>query len=225
MSVLLLRLAGPMQSWGTQSRFLHRDTGLDPTKSGVVGLLGAALGVPRQDSQTIQRLARLKMAVRIDRPGIMKRDYHTAMDVRKADGSRPPAGQAVVSERFFLADADFLVGLEGDALFLRQIDQSIREPVWPIFLGRKSFVPARPIFVEEGLMDVGLLPALESFPFEPETSAGNKVDRLRVVYEVDNPAEGEPRYDVPLSFEPRRFTLRHVASKMIDAPVRLEVNP
>ena len=44
MSVLLVRLAGPMQSWGSQSRFSHRDTEREPTKSGVVGLLSAALG-------------------------------------------------------------------------------------------------------------------------------------------------------------------------------------
>ena len=43
MSVLLLRLAGPMQAWGTQSRFTVRDTGLEPSKSGVIGLLCAAL--------------------------------------------------------------------------------------------------------------------------------------------------------------------------------------
>ena len=47
MSVLLMRLAGPMQSWGTQSRFGHRDTGTEPSKSGVIGLLCAALGWPR----------------------------------------------------------------------------------------------------------------------------------------------------------------------------------
>jgi CRISPR system Cascade subunit CasD len=39
MAVLLLRLAGPMQAWGTQSRFVNRDTELEPSKSGVIGLL------------------------------------------------------------------------------------------------------------------------------------------------------------------------------------------
>ncbi len=47
MSVLLLRLAGPLQSWGTQSRFRVRDTGREPSKSGVIGLLCTALGRPR----------------------------------------------------------------------------------------------------------------------------------------------------------------------------------
>ena len=49
MSILLLRLAGPMQSWGIQSRFSVRDTGLEPSRSGVVGLLCCALGRTRDE--------------------------------------------------------------------------------------------------------------------------------------------------------------------------------
>ena len=60
MAVLLLRLAGPMQSWGTQSRFTHRDTDLEPSKSGVIGLLCAAMGKPRDDLTAIKRLAGLE---------------------------------------------------------------------------------------------------------------------------------------------------------------------
>ena len=78
MSTLLLRLAGPMQSWGTQSRFEERDTDADPSKSGVLGLVGAAMGVARDDMGAIARLAGLTMAVRVDREGTVLRDYHTA---------------------------------------------------------------------------------------------------------------------------------------------------
>ena len=78
MSVLLLRLAGPMQSWGTQSRFTVRDTGLEPSKSGVVGLLCSAMGSPRDDEATVLRLAQCRMGVRVDREGILSRDFHTA---------------------------------------------------------------------------------------------------------------------------------------------------
>ena len=57
----------PMQSWGTKSQFASRDTAMEPTKSGVVGLLAAALGVPREEDDDIQRLARMRMGVRVDR--------------------------------------------------------------------------------------------------------------------------------------------------------------
>lgn len=76
MSILLLRLAGPMQAWGTQSRFTNRDTGLEPSKSGVIGLLCAALGRSRE--QPLNDFRGIEMAVRIDREGRLMRDYHTA---------------------------------------------------------------------------------------------------------------------------------------------------
>ena len=53
MSTLLLRLAGPMQSWGTDSKFDVRRTQREPSKSGVIGLVAAALGIPRQDRQAL----------------------------------------------------------------------------------------------------------------------------------------------------------------------------
>ena len=86
MSVLLLRLAGPMQSWGVQSRFSVRDTGLEPSKSGVVGLLCAAFGRPREAPLT--DLTALRLGVRVDREGRMAKDYHTTGGQREgAPGS------------------------------------------------------------------------------------------------------------------------------------------
>ena len=72
MSTLLLRLAGPMQSWGTQSRFTIRDSGLEPSKSGVIGLLCAALGKPRTEEAgasepTLEELANVAVFMASDR--------------------------------------------------------------------------------------------------------------------------------------------------------------
>src|SRR5262249_4185796 len=152
-SVLLLRLAGPMQAWGTQSRFTHRDTGLEPSRSGVIGLLCAALGWPRD--KPLDDFRPLRMAVRVDREGRLMRDYHTAggehrigsvlgvhtegrskgqprpYGVIKADGS---GVGTVVSERFYLSDADFTVGLQGEREFLDRLDAALRTPVWPLYL-------------------------------------------------------------------------------------------
>ena len=73
MPTLLLRLAGPMQSWGTTSRFDERDTQLEPSKSGVIGLLCAALG--RDRAESVDDLAALRMGVRVDREGVPMRDF------------------------------------------------------------------------------------------------------------------------------------------------------
>jgi CRISPR-associated protein Cas5/CasD subtype I-E len=136
MSVLLLRLTGPMQSWGIQSRFTVRDTGLEPSKSGVIGLLCAALGRPRHES--VADLAALHMGVRVDREGRMACDYHTARDVLRAD-TKSGRQETVVSYRYYLADADFLVALDGNHDLLGTLHAAVEAPKWPLYLGRKSF--------------------------------------------------------------------------------------
>jgi CRISPR system Cascade subunit CasD len=207
MSVLLLRLAGPMQSWGTRSRFSNRDTGLEPSRSGVIGILCAALG--RSRSASLDDFLPLKMAVRVDREGRLMRDYHTAQNVRRADPSKGTQ-ETVLSERFYLADADFLVGLEGERLFLEQLDAALRQPIWPLFLGRKAFVPSLP--VGDSVCDGELIDVLKHHGwrkrFDLDKPAGKS---LRGIVEVPYGA-GEPRQDVPLSFvsHARRFGVRHV---------------
>jgi CRISPR system Cascade subunit CasD len=205
MSVLLLRLAGPMQSWGVQSRFSVRDTGLEPSKSGVVGLLCAALG--RHRREPVADLAALRMGVRVDREGRMARDYHTALEVIKADGSRP---DTVVSERYYLADAAFLVGLEGDLAILQTLHTALARPVWQLYLGRKAFVPGEPVHLPDGLLPEGQLrEALARYPWRrPRT---RPPEQLRLALEAAG-AAGEPRPDVPLSFADRRFGVRYVTT-------------
>ena len=68
MSTLLLRLAASMQAWGSDFRFEVRRTGREPTKSGVIGLLAAALGRSRADS--IDDLCQLRFGVRVDQEAI-----------------------------------------------------------------------------------------------------------------------------------------------------------
>ena len=222
MSVLLMRLAGPMQAWGTQSRFSVRDTGLEPSKSGVIGLLCAALGKPRHETSgdgfpTLADLARLRMAVRVDRPGTMLADYHTAQDVAKADGQRPRRRGdptfTVTSTRYYLADADFLVGLAGPADLLRDLDTALGNPTWPLYLGRRAFLPAMSVRVADGLRKDGELPdALKTQPWWKRTERENPPETLRIVVETDEPVEGEVRNDIPLSFVSRRrsFAVRRV---------------
>lgn len=222
MSVLLLRLAGPMQSWGTQSRFSVRDTGREPSKSGVVGLLCAACGIPRDDEDRIARIAPLPMGVRVDREGTVARDFHTAgggringeaYGVIKASGSK---GDTVVSTRYYLADADFLVGLEcADTALLDELDHALSNPVWPLFLGRKSFVPGLPVRI--GVRDGEAEAVLRAEPWLPRTDRDEMPARgLRLVLESDA-LDGAARYDHPLCFSKsdRRYRLRHVRTTWI----------
>ncbi len=223
MNVLLLRLAGPMQSWGVQSRFTVRDTGLEPSKSGVVGLLCAALG--RRRPKPVDDLAALKMGVRVDQEGTMARDYHTAGKggILKASG-QVEKKNLVVSTRYYLADARFLVGLEGDDLdLLARLHAALRDPHWPLYLGRKAFVPGEPVWLEDGLLsDADLRTVLEAYPWlgcDPK----KRPAQVRLVIEDPNGTEVRP--DQPLSFAERRFAPRQVTTTFTDAPpIRQEVD-
>lgn len=237
MTTLLLRLAGPMQSWGTQSRFKIRDTGLEPSKSGVIGLLCAALGWPRETDVT--RLAELRMGVRVDREGIQERDYHTVGGVHRkgerygvvtAEGS---PGGTVVSQRYYLADADFLVGLEGDEGLLRELDAALADPIWQTFLGRKAFVPGVPVRLPDapprgpGLRAEPLEMALKTYPWFPDPARARRgpragverpSERLRLVIETARTFGGEVRMDQPVgaAFRDRSFTVRHVSTTFLE---------
>ena len=160
MKTVLLRLEGPLQSWGTRSRFQERDTEREPTKSGVLGLVAAALGMERDDDAMLARLAIAEMGVRVDREGGMLVDYHTAGGgtFNGKEHSVHGAG-TVITHRAYLSDASFLValGLVDEALAL-QVDRALANPVWPLFLGRRACPPSLP--VTAGLLDGGPRAAL-----------------------------------------------------------------
>ena len=217
MSVLLLRLSGPMQSWGVQSRFGVRDTGLEPSKSGVVGLLCAALG--RSRDRPVDDLAALRLGVRADQEGRLLRDFHTAgrEGYLRADGSLERRN-LIVSSRYYLADARFLVGLSGTDLdLLEHLHAALRDPVWPLYLGRKAFPPGEPVWLPDGLRrGVGLEEALEGYPWlgrDPRRQG----ESVRLV--LEDPQGPEVRPDgVPLSFARREFPPRRVTTRYAPAP-------
>jgi len=209
MSTLLLRCQGPLQAWGTRSRFEQRDTEREPSKSGVIGLLCAALGRGRDEA--LDDLARLRMGVRADREGILMRDYHTAQNVIKASGSHPKENEAVLSNRYYLADAAFLVGLEGEDALLQTLYNALNNPVWPLFLGRKSCPPSPPVFLPDGLKhDESLRTALTRYPLLEEPREID-TDGIRLILETETD-EGSLHQDTPLSFlsSNRRFATRRV---------------
>ncbi len=205
MATLLIRLCGPMQSWGTKSRFGDRDTEQEPSKSGVLGLVAAALG--RARGEPLDDLAALKMAVRVDVPGSTQSDYQTAQDVAKASGARP---ETVLSRRYYLSGADFLAALEGPRELLTDIEAALRNPYWPMYLGRRGYVPSRPPWVPGGLVEGDAVSALQKHAW-PQLD-GKPVDTVEVIVECGPGEVGDSRNDVPVSFlsDDRRYVQRQV---------------
>lgn len=240
---LALCFDAPMQSWGVDSRFVVRATATEPTKSGVVGLLAAALGVQRHDDEAVADLARLRMGVRVDREGIIERDYHTTQNVPNTEGK---GHRNVVSNRYYLADALFLVVLEGDPALLSELHGAVQRPRWPLFFGRKAFVPARPlvasaadgrpeVFTAAGLMECALDDVLRQHPWLEiredirrqeiqKIEAGIPTVDLRTLTDCKDSEPGaEPRRDHPVSFArgKRRFSTRSVLADHV--PLTMEM--
>lgn len=210
MNTLLLRLSGPLQAWGIQSRFGVRDTGREPSKSGVIGLLCAALGRPR--SASIDDLAALRFGLRVEREGRLAMDYQTAHNVLQAGGGIKPTD---ISRRYFLTDAIFLAGLESENIDLLQaLDAALRNPVWPLYLGRKAFAPAAPVWLPGNLHRSQTLElTLAAYPY---LGRGSPPEKLRLV--LEDPRGSLVRPDQPLSFAPRRFGMRRVSVSFVAAP-------
>lgn len=175
---LALLLDAPLQSWGFASRFQRRTTGLHPTKSGVLGMICAAMGIGKgtdAERKMLPKLAALNMtSIAIPRvvsgpragmaePVPMRRleDFHTvgaAYDendpwerqmmihnakrkLRKNRGGYNPD----TTIRQYLLDARFGIILTGDRILLERVAAALQNPLWGIWFGRKSCIPAEPI--------------------------------------------------------------------------------
>ena len=221
-STLFLRLEGPLQSWGDNSKFVIRRTMDAPTKSGVLGLVCCAMGLSRQQAcRRLPQLNELCMGVRVDRPGTLWQDYHTVgarIGILRADGAgikyTAPTDeqQTLITRRYYLCDASFLVAMQGAAELLDEVHRALSHPRWPVFLGRKSCPPSAPL-VHGDDRDVGafgdLREALASRPWRPRLKGDERPGELGFLAEwrptntqPTAPAEAEVWYDVPTSFDP-----------------------
>lgn len=235
MPVLLMRLAAPMQSWGASSRFTRRETEMMPTKSGVIGMLAAALGIGRDEPLT--QFAGLRFGARVDQPGTVMSDFHTAEDLKNERPGSTKKDMLPLSIRYYLQDAVFLVGVESqDREELERYRYALARPYYPIFLGRRSCPPDGPI--QTWISDKTLEDALRDAPWRADKwyqrralhGAVTFPERCfaRIVVEpgaVDvNDTKGKADFidtiaDEPVSFEPRerRWSMRGIMQLADDA--------
>lgn len=200
MSTLLLRLTAPLQAWGIDARFERRGTARTPSKSGVVGMLAAAIGLRRDGD--VSALSALRFGVRTDRAGRLLCDFHMAR--HPTDAKR-----AYVTYRYYLEDAVFLVGLEGEDALLSTLETALLHPAYPLFLGRRSCPPAGQVVL--GIRQAPLQRALEA---EPPLVSGISFARIEMDAADVN---GRVQRDVPISFsqEQRQFGFRGVSDTKV----------
>ncbi|MDA8105805.1 MAG: type I-E CRISPR-associated protein Cas5/CasD [Nitrospiraceae bacterium] len=244
-NTLFLRLEGPLQAWGDQqSKFVVRRTTEAPTKSGVIGMLCAALGVSRAEASEdwLPKLGMLNMGVRIDSPGVRWWDYHTVgagMQMRTAEGG-PKAG-AMLTRREYLCDASFLVALQGEPGLIAEIEAAIKAPKWPLYLGRKSCPPSRPLLFNHQnneMHSTGYFPDLLSalqevpWPYRLRENRPKENEPIRLVCLLDwKPTPEKPEapddaliwYDVPVTFDPPAHRSRFIIRRDLRVGAKGEV--
>jgi CRISPR system Cascade subunit CasD len=217
-AALAIYLDAPLQSWGVSSRFQRRGTESAPSKSGVLGLIAAAMGIDKHGPDESERLAPLS-ACRFSvfplatgentAPVLRLEDFHTVgggydrddpVDklriARKASGG---VSTTIVTRRFYLEQARFAALIEGDSGILQKAAAALEDPVWGVWFGRKCCLPAAP-----------LLPTLAS-------SISKALDALlhktgsRIVGEGRIEQDGDGAWhhpDQPVSFGRREFISR-----------------
>lgn len=191
MSTLLLRFAAPLQAWGTESKYDIRKTDREPSKSGIVGFLAAALG--RRRDESVEDLNSLRVGIRADQEGEVVQDFHMVHKDEKT---------SYLTRRYYLSDAIFVVGLESqDDAELKRLEKAVQNPVFPLFLGRRSCPPCGPIVL--GIRKGGLEEALSSEPWQVPQWRRKKTENenlLRMVIESEK--SSIVRRDLAVSFNP-----------------------
>ena len=206
---LALRLQGPLQSWGSESQFNRRQTNPLPTKSALLGMCCAAMGLAKgsdREKETLPELARLGLlVVALNQPGAalpVRRleDYHTVQGTRIASGGTK---ETHLTRRDYLTDARFAAILSGDGALIGEISAALIDPRWGLWLGRKACIPSAPVCAGVRATEAEALAlVLDGRPLTDFT-------RQR---EVADFAEGNDTLrDQPLSFAtPRDFSPRRV---------------
>lgn len=238
-NTLFLRLEGPLQAWGDTSKFVIRRSMDAPTKSGVLGLVCCALGLSRDAAPNrLPELNTLAMAVRIDRPGARWWDYHTVgagIGMTTAGGGIKTGAQGtLITRREYLADASFLVALQGDAALVAVVAEALANPVWPVYLGRRSCPPGVPVLVRPAESEpwtnpgthADLRAALMAVPWRPRHAEDHSPEFLGAIIEWrpahDNdtaPDVAEVWFDAPVFFDPPVHEPRLVMRENITPPV------
>lgn len=208
--IILLRLEGALQSWGEHSRFDYRDCASMPTKSGIVGMIGCAMGLRRGSEQFAVLSEKIRVAVRCDRPGKQSIDYHTVTaddTILNAQGKK--RCKTIVTYRTYLQDAFFVAAIETNQEWAQKIDHAFHEPCWPVYLGRKSCIPSKPVYIGIKEEYDSLEEAMNQYPVERRR--GKQDDIGKVFYEIESvDGRGYERPDELIDASKRSFASRHV---------------
>lgn len=169
---LVFRLYGPMASWGQPAVGESRPTSSYPTRSAILGLLGAACGIKRDEESRLMQLQQgIRIAVKQVIGGSLMRDYHTTQVpsaskkvehlTRKSELSESELN-TILSSRDYRMDGLWVIAIsltEQNSLDLQQLKSALLQPVYAPYLGRKACplaLPMLPQLVETETLKLAL---------------------------------------------------------------------
>ena len=215
MKILYFRMRAPLQSWGERSHWDMRDTSEWPTKSGVVGMISAAMGLSYDDVRIGEICESLEMGVKASQhymPQLLDfqvTDYYNGM---RADGTRETRSsqRGIVQKKYYLDDKCFLVGLKGEENLLEEITAAMKNPCWMMTLGRYCCIPSEPIIPTITDQYATMEEFLENTLLFSEEQSNESDDDMIIQIESKY---GEPRQDVRLAVAGRVYGKRTVIVK------------
>lgn len=216
MKTILLKIAGPLQSWGTNSHFETRQTDLYPSKSALIGLIAASFGYKRDEDSKIKKLNELTYAVRIDQQGNLLRDYHIAQKF-KNNGN---FDRTYVTNRYYLEDAIFVVALShDDDKFIEEIYENVQNPYFQTFMGRRSCPPPADFLL--GVFEDDIIDILKSYPWQAKNWYKKHNDNAVSCYmdaSIEKNLKVSKRRDMVISFsqKERKYQYRNESQLIIN---------
>lgn len=214
-----LAFHGPLQAWGFDSMLGRRDTGNEPTRSALIGILRCAAGAGHGSDDLFVKYDQLSFTIRTDRPGRRLRDYHTISSNKMVLGNGKLGPATIQSNRYYLSDAAFLVLITGAADTVAAATDHLDQPHWALSLGRRSCPPSAPFLL--GTSTIDPLELIENAPVmgaAGETTASIDLDMVAAATArgwratIDQP----PTATRPAASGDRQFTYDQRATYRLD---------
>ncbi|KEY59800.1 type I-E CRISPR-associated protein Cas5/CasD [Serratia sp. DD3] len=225
---MLLWLEGPLQAWGHDSKFGVRDTLNFPTRSGILGLLCCARGAGGPEIEWLAQMNNLSMEVRayartdgkgqpyLREPALCdfqmvgsgyddSDPWQSLLIPKTSDGKKAVGGGTKMTYRYYLQDSAFAVVLEVPQTQAESLSDVLQNPVWDLYLGRKSCVPTELIY--QGLFED------TDAAWQQAKTLADKKQRLLSYAVIEGEADGDiiTLNDVPVQFgQHKRYRDRRV---------------
>ncbi len=234
---ILLWLEAPLQSWGCDSKFNRRDSLDFPTKSGVLGIVLCAMGASGEQRELLARFASLKqMAISFGyaskgaKPSLQpllrdfqmigsgyndKDEWEKNFIPKTKEGKPAVGGGTKLTYRFYLQNATFAVLLETPEDLAESVAEALKNPVYPIYLGRRCCVPTD--FVFQGIFDD--FEKAENAAMEKAQQKSNEQSSFEELFRVCDGdfAEGDAftLNDIPIQFGERKLYRERRVTKIV----------